>query len=403
MSNVVGMRLVSLSAFVLLCVVAALFATSWLASRSGIRSAANSSPSVERVVTVAQRLLNAGRPREALHAISGVTNEAPQSPEVLLVKGLALVAFGDSEQARQALLRSIAINPNQPMAVKVLAAIAFSRGEEQRGLEYLARAAALDPGDFRPLYAIGEVHLRMGRMDAAIRAFDAALLRKTDHEESRIGLLTASLVIRPPDTSSDFVRELLRDYPQNPQVQVLAARHALALGDDKAALGYAGRAIELNPDFVYAIVLRAQLLRMTGATKPALAEATRAVQRDSSNPQALAILAQLQAAMGQAELSRVTLARHHEVLEHSERIRELTDQIAQHPDDPAPRWKLGQVAVVSGAIGLATESYRAALALDPQCQPALVGLRSLHETVAPAIDAFITQTSSLPDPGTAAR
>ena len=268
------------------------------------------------------------------------------------------------------------------MAAKVLAAIAFSRGEEQRGLEHLARAATLDPGDFRPLYAIGEVHLRTGRMDAAIRAFEAAPVRKTNHEESRIGLLAASLASRAPEQSSALVRGLLRDVPRNPRVQVLAARHALVLGDAGAALEYAGRAIELNPDFVEAIVLRARLLYMTGATKPALAEATRAVQRDPRNPQALAILAQLQAALGQAELARVTLARHHEILDQSERIRELTDQIAQHPYDPAPRWKLGRLAAVTGVVGLATESYREALALDPQCQPALAGLRLLQDASA---------------------
>jgi cytochrome c-type biogenesis protein CcmH/NrfG len=247
-------------------------------------------------------------------------------------------------------------------------------------MEYLNRAAALDPGDFRPLYAVGEVHLRMGRMDAAIRAFDAALKLKSDHEESRIGLLTASLAVRSPEASSDLVRELLRDFPENPQVQVLAARHARALGDAGSALRYAGRAIALNPDFVDALVLRAHLLFLSGETKPALDEATRAVARDPRNPRALAILAQLQAALGQAEMSRTTLARRREVAAQSERIHELTDQIAQHPDDPAARWQLGQIAAATGAIGLATESYRAALALDRQCQPALAGLRSLRGT-----------------------
>jgi tetratricopeptide (TPR) repeat protein len=347
-------------------------------------------------------LLKVGRPREALHAILGVAREGPQAAELLLVEGLALVALGESEPARQALLRSIASSPDQPMAFKVLAAIAFSRGEDQQGLEYLARAATLDPDDFRPLYAIGEVHLRKGRMDAAIRAFDAALLRKSDHEESRIGLLTASLAIRPPEASSDLVCELLRDFPENPQIQVLAARHARALGDASSALRYAGRAVERNPNFVDAIVLRAQLLFMGGEVKPALNEATRAVERDPRNPQALAILAQLQAALGQAEMSRTTLARRREVVAQSERILELTDQIAQHPDDPAPRWQLGQVAAATGANGLATESYRAALALDRQCQPALVGLRSLQET-SPPLASAAARAPRLPVPSTAGR
>jgi predicted Zn-dependent protease len=315
---------------------------------------------------------------------------------------MALVALGESEPARQALLRSIAIRPDQPMAAKVLAAIAFSRGEEQRGLEYLARASTLDPGDFRPLYAVGEVHLRSGRMDAAARAFEAALLLKANHEESRIGLLTALLAIRPPEQLSALVRELLRDFPGNPQVQVLAARLAQALGEAGSALRHAERAIELNPDFIDAIVIRAHLLFMTGEAKSALAEATRAVERDPRNPPALAILAQLQAALGQTERSRATQARRREVVAQSEHIRELTDQIAQHPDDPDPRWQLGQVAAATGARGLAIESYRAALALDRRCQPALAGLRSLLE-ISSSSARSSARASHSPGPRTADR
>jgi tetratricopeptide (TPR) repeat protein len=402
MITVVRIRSVAIGVLVLLGVGAALGAMTWLASRARTRSSAGPGPSVERVIARAERLLKAGRPREAILAISGAEGAGPQAAELLLVEGLAWAALNDSESSRQALLRSIAARPNQPMAVKVLAAIAFSRGEEQRGMDYLARAAELDPSDFRPLYAVGEAHLRMGRMDAAIRAFNAALLRKADHQDSRIGLLTASLAIRPPEQSSELVRELLRDCPSNPRVQVLAARHARALGDAGSALRCAGRAIELDPDSVEAIVLRAQLLFMAGETKPALKEATRAAGRDPRNPQALAILAQLQAALGQSEMSRATLARRREVVAQSERILELTDKIAQHPDDPAPRWQLGQIAAATGAKGLATESYRAALALDRQCQPALAGLRSLQET-SPAGAPAAARAAGLPVPSTEGR
>jgi tetratricopeptide (TPR) repeat protein len=379
MRRSIGIRLSALGVAVLLCGATALCATAWLGSRSRTRSPAGPGSSIERIIARAQRLLKEGKPRDALQEISGVASDGPQAAEILLVEGLARVALGESEPARQALLRSVASRPDQPMAFKVLAAIAFSRSEDQRGIEYLARAASLDPGDFRPLYAIGEVHIRRGRMDAAIRAFEAALLRKSDHAESRIGLLTASLAIRPPEGASDMVRELLRDYPYSPQAQVLAARHSRALGDAESALRFAGRAIELDPDSVEALVLRSHLLYITGEKKSALNEAVRAVEHDPSNPQALAILAQLQAAVGQVEKSRATQARRQEIVAQSERMLELTDQIAQHPDDPVPRWQLGQNAAANGARSLATESYRAALNLDPECQPALAGLRSLQE------------------------
>ena len=231
MRMVFGMRYVSLGVPVILCVAAAVCGTTWLAPRTGARSPAGPGPSVERVVATAERLLKAGRPSQALEAISGVEGERRRSAELLLVEGLALVALGESEPARKALLRSIAIRPDQPMAAKVLAAIAFSPGEEQRGLEYLARAAALDPGEFRPLYAIGEVHLRTGRVDAAIRAFEAALSRKADHDESRIGLLAASLRIRPPE-------ERPRSRPPSNSASRCGRRAAPASTPRRAATGH---------------------------------------------------------------------------------------------------------------------------------------------------------------------
>ena len=82
-------------------------------------------------------------------------------------------------------------------------------------------------------------------------------------------------------------------------------------------------------------------------------------------------------------MSRKTQARRQEVVAQSERIAELTSQIAEAPDDAVPRWQLGQLAAASGAKGLASESFRAALLLDRQCQPALEGLRCLNETLPP--------------------
>ena len=377
---VTGVRFVSLGVLAL-AIIVAFPAASWLADRSKVRPPARSSRSVVEVAARADRLLKQGRTVEALKLIRAAESDQPRSAELLLVKGLALVSTGESEAARRALLQSLSNRRDQPMAAKVLAAIAFSRGEEQRGLDYLAMAANLDPGDFRPLYAAGELHLRMGRMDAAIRGFDAALQRDPDHLDSRVGRLTAMLAIRPPEQSSEWVDKLLRDAPANPRVLSLAARHAWALGDAEAALRFASATIELDPDNVDAIVIRARIRFRGGDRASALTDATRATKLDPRNTPALTILSQVQAALGDVQHSRATLSRRLEVIAETERIRELTDQIASRPDDPSPRWQLGLVAASTGARELATESYRAALVLDRTCRQAIEGLRALGHRV----------------------
>jgi tetratricopeptide (TPR) repeat protein len=323
-------------------------------------------------------LLKSGRPREALKTISRFASEKPRSADLLAIEGLALVAMGETVPARLALQRSLAIRPASPMAMKVLAAIAFSRGEEQQGLKLLNSAAAIDPGDFRPCYAMGEAYLRLGRMEDALLAFRAALERDSHHTASRIGVLTALLASHPPEESSDLVHELLQAVPGNPMVQVLAARHARAMGDATTALRHAEHAVELDPELVEAILIRAQLNFVAGKRAQALADAEHAAARNPANLAALALLAQLQEASGQAERARTTRTRHQRLVAQSERMHELTEEIAQHPDDPTPRYQLGQVAAEMGAKSLAAESYRAALAIDAQCQQALIGLRALE-------------------------
>jgi len=324
-----------------------------------------------------KELLQQGRARQALAAVSGLREDAPWAAELLEIRGLAYSAVRETEAARRALERALDLDPNRAMAAKVLAAIAFSRSEDARGIEYLKRAARIDPGDFRPWYAIGEALLRLGQYDDAARAFEQSLKLKGSHEPSRIGLLRARLESRPPEESTELLRVLLERLPDDAQIQLLAARHARALGDSAAALRYAETAASLDPGLVEALVLRAQLHAAAGRSEDAFAAAQAAVDLQPTNLAALNLLAQLQAGRGDAEAARETFARHRAILERNERMHRLSQEIDEHPDDPKPRWELGRMAAEAGLRAFAIENFRAALALDPNCPEALEGLRSL--------------------------
>jgi tetratricopeptide (TPR) repeat protein len=341
-----------------------------------------------------QELLKHGRPRQALAVISGIRDGGPWKADLLTIKGLALSTLGEVEPSRVALESSLAIQPRQPMAAKVLSAIYFSRSENVKAIELLERAAAIDPDDFRPWYAIGEAFVRLGQPEDAATAFRHALDRKPTHVESRIGLLGSLLVIRPPEESSHLLGELLQTRPDDPKVQVLAAWHARALGQADRALEHAGKAVELDPNLLEAIVIRAQLNHVAGKSRLALADTERAVELDPNNLPGLNLLAQLQASMGQAEMARATFDRHRKVLERAELIRKLTLDIEKRPEDPEPRWKLGQSAAEGGITNLAISNFEAALALDPRCQPAIQGLRALGSEVRKS-GSSLPQSSSL--------
>ncbi|MFO0890987.1 MAG: hypothetical protein U0790_17820 [Isosphaeraceae bacterium] len=118
-----------------------------------------------------RELLKKGKIRQALATVSGLPEDGPWKADLLALRGLALSALDQIEPSRQALEESLALDPKQPMVAKVLAAIYFSRRESVRAIEYLDRAAKLDPGDFRPWYAMGEAFVRLAQPEEAATSF----------------------------------------------------------------------------------------------------------------------------------------------------------------------------------------------------------------------------------------
>ena len=84
--------------------------------------------------------------------------------------------------------RTVEPAPNAA-AAHILAAIYLGATRIERGLQMLLSASRIDPQDFRPWFAMGElVYLRLRRYESAIDAFQHALERQPGHPESRLGL-----------------------------------------------------------------------------------------------------------------------------------------------------------------------------------------------------------------------
>jgi cytochrome c-type biogenesis protein CcmH/NrfG len=301
----------------------------------------------------------------------------------LTVRGLAQAAFSRPEDARPLLERSLAINPGQPMVVKVLAAVYFSDGDMDRGLAMLALAAKLDPSDFRPWYATGDILLRYrDRKREAIGAFREALRRSPDDVGSRTGLAEALLAAGEEGEASPLVDVLLRENPDDPKVLRLAAIRARLLTRIDDVERYAGQVLELDPKDVDTLMIRANARLYAGRPREALDDAERAGVLAPDNLSVLELLSRAEGAMGLKERAGVTGARHKRLLALAERIQQLREEVRKHPNDPQANSRLGQTAAAGGMTTLARRSFRAALALDPKYTPARKGLAALDRTAA---------------------
>jgi tetratricopeptide (TPR) repeat protein len=283
------------------------------------------------------------------------------------------------------------------MAAKMLAAIYLGAYETERGLRMLELAARLDPADFRPWYAMGEgVYLRLRRYDQAADAFRQALRRRPDHLESRIGLIQALVKSHRAEEAESLIQAALRDRPDDLKLLIAAVELALESGRLPEATRHLERALTVDPDHREALLLRARLSFRNGRSRAALADAERACAADPNDTAGLNLLGSIQKALGLKDQAARTLARRRELEERTSRMEGLVEKIAVKPDDPELRWRLGRLAQEAGMTALALQSYQAALALAPDCQPARKGLRELGVAPSPFAPPAPSQRAGAP-------
>ncbi len=93
-----------------------------------------------------------GLSREALRVLQDAEAALPDSVEVLLEKGFALYELCRFDDARAALLRAEAVDPDEPWTQHYLGLVAERSGDDEEARRRFARARKLDPDAFpRPI------------------------------------------------------------------------------------------------------------------------------------------------------------------------------------------------------------------------------------------------------------
>jgi tetratricopeptide (TPR) repeat protein len=362
----------------------------WVAP--AFRAAANlSDHAASRALARARDYLNRGRPDLAIRAVSAIREPRPQAAEAFAITGLAYARMNEAAKAGEALDRSLKLNPNQAEALRVRAAIYLASGDAPRGLTLLERAAELDPTDYRAWAIMGDVHHDMTQPVKAANAFLQALKRKPREPHSRLGYIRELLVLHRADEATPLLEDALRDQPDDPRVLGYAVWHAQELNQDDRARTYAERALARDPRNFESRYHRAKIDIKTGHPQHALEDLEIAVETEPLNQGALELLAKVQAMLGmadRAEETRQRAQRTHDLRIEMDRLARL---IPERPNDPEPRWRMGQVAAKSGMKTLAEQSFRAALELDPQCREARDGLAALPASAPPADSAPQTE------------
>ncbi|HVG63636.1 MAG TPA: hypothetical protein VNA24_34035 [Hyalangium sp.] len=137
---------------------------------AGLRAVcpARSAPE-EDALARALALLDAGRPEEALEALTAETGAAA-SPTAALLEGLALLMLGEEEAAADALLAAREAPSTAPAAALYLGILSLRQGEVRQAAELLeAAAAASDPRISQRATALLPHARREGRLVVSVR------------------------------------------------------------------------------------------------------------------------------------------------------------------------------------------------------------------------------------------
>ncbi|MEK6408304.1 MAG: tetratricopeptide repeat protein [Acidobacteriota bacterium] len=145
----------------------------------------------QQYLQVADAYARAGQTRKALDAYQKIADLDPsntsvrmklgeiysreglteQSHEAFIIAGAEFLRKGDSEQALNANLKAIVINPDSRQALTAIATIYTQQGQTDRAIDILCEAFERNPGDVELLTILGRTYLSAGMMDDAEQTF----------------------------------------------------------------------------------------------------------------------------------------------------------------------------------------------------------------------------------------
>jgi tetratricopeptide (TPR) repeat protein len=338
------------------------------------------------VLDTARKLFAQNRLDKLIRLAGSINPKAPESAEIYSLAGQAFLAKGQVGLAKQALERSLELKLEQPESLKYLAAIFLASGDSARGLALLEFSAKLKPDDFQPWLAIGKVRQETGEFIEAFTAYEECLKRKPPAEEARqarMGRIRALIDDHKEEQAQPLISEALQLDPENPDLFGLAAISAQTLGLTEQAEARANQALKQNATEPNALLAMAQLAFLNDNAVAAEALLKKAVVAKPNHPPILQLLMQVQARQGKTIDAAATKKEFQALSGRILQMDKLIKEISQKPDDPKPRYEMGQLAVEGQMKVLAEQCFRAALEIDPAFEPARQALENLKTETTP--------------------
>ncbi len=139
----------------------------------------------------ALRLIDEGRPREAIPLLEEAARKEPESAAIQFHLGYALSLAGENERAIAAFRRVLEIDPEIRAARLNLAHLLLGAGQPAEARTLLEQCLKQDPGDAKAAFLLGRALADSGQWRAAAEAFETAAQKQPADLETALALAGA--------------------------------------------------------------------------------------------------------------------------------------------------------------------------------------------------------------------
>jgi cellulose synthase operon protein C len=211
-----------------------------------------------------------GDAASAVVELRNAVREDPERPEIRYLMGLALLRSNDPVGAALELQKALSLDFDRNLVVPELAEALYQSGA------YAKVLTTLDTGLVTPAAARaavdgirGDTLLALGQLDAARKAYDAALTSDPAQERAKVGRIAIVLAGGDAAKAESMLTETFGARPTSSRAWLIKASLAERAGNTEALIAACEKAIELKPHNLAAYVTLIPHLIIRGRLKDA--------------------------------------------------------------------------------------------------------------------------------------
>lgn len=229
---------------------------------------------------------------EAIALYAKAATEYPQSAAAEHNWAGALGDAGRASEAEKHIRRAFAKGIKAPESWLVLARALLAQGKLDEAHDAFIKCVGLNPGMLEAQYELAQlIWMTTADPDAAVRPLDSIIADYPDTADLYSLKARVMMYTTTPAATHRFVAEALERWPDDAKLLVVGIDAATLAEESAAALLMSDRLMALRPDSKSAQIMRANALLAAGRAEEALPIAEQMCARDPDDQLALGLLA----------------------------------------------------------------------------------------------------------------